>query len=207
MYTLKFLMTVWKLTVTILSYDSISLIVFLLWTQLLLIQPQHLAANHSFEGRLQGVSWHLRVQGPEEGELKVLMGRLLGVIWGEGISVNTLLVYSQENILTTHVHHYYIQNQRTENENSGLQGQKKGNVHRAFDHWCLAVFSFWYTWLYKGVTFVFFLSFPLFLPFDWTLRYWVCVCCFVLFCMLCYVMLCMKKFKINAKTRTIKLKH
>ncbi len=100
-------------------------IVFLLWTQLLLIQPQHLAANHSFEGRLQGVSWHLRVQRPEEGELKVLMGRLLGVIWGEGISVNTLLVYSQENILTTHVHHYFIQNQRTENENSGLQGQKK----------------------------------------------------------------------------------
>ncbi len=52
------------------------------------------------------------------------MGRLLGVIWGEGISVNTLLVYSQENILTTHVHHYYIQNQRTENENSKIKDYK-----------------------------------------------------------------------------------
>ncbi len=71
---------------------------------------------------------------------------------------------------------------------------------QAFDHWCLAVFSFWYTgtwlYLYIGVTFVFFLSFPLSLPFDWTLRYWVC--CFVLlyfecFVMLCYVMLCIKK--------------
>ncbi len=39
--------------------------------------------------------------------------------------------------------------------------------------------------LYKGATFVFFLSFPLSLPFDWTLRYWVCVCCFVIFWMLC----------------------
>ncbi len=186
MYTLKFLMTVWKHTVTILSHDSISLIVFLLWTQLLLIQPQHLAANHSFEGRLQGVSWHLRVQRPEEGELKVLMGRLLGVIWGEGISVNTLLVYSQENILTKHVHHYYIQNQRTENENSKLKDykvKKKGNVHRAFDHWCLAVFSFWYSWLYKGVTCVL-LVLPSLPPFWLDLEI-LSMC--LLFCMLCYV--------------------
>ncbi len=61
---------------------------------------------------------------------------------------------------------------------------------QAFDHWCLAVFFVWYTWLYKGVTFVFLLSFPLSLPFDWTLRCWVCVCCFVLLyldAVLCYV--------------------
>lgn len=51
-----------------------------------------------------------------------MMGRLLGLIWGEG--VNTLLVYSQENILTTHVHHYCIQNQRTENENSKIKDYK-----------------------------------------------------------------------------------
>ncbi len=38
--------------------------------------------------------------------------------------------------------------------------------------------------LYKGVTFVFFLSFPLSLPFDWTLRYWVSV---VLLYFGCYV--------------------
>ncbi len=49
----------------------------------------------------------------------------------------------------------------------------------------------------KGVTcFVFLLSFPLSLPFAWTLRYWVHVCCFcfVIFWMLCYVM-CEKKIK------------
>ncbi len=57
---------------------------------------------------------------------------------------------------------------------------------QAFYHWCLAVLSHWYTWLYKGVTSVFFLSFPLFLPFDWTLRYWMCLLfCFVIFWMLC----------------------
>ncbi len=62
---------------------------------------------------------------------------------------------------------------------------------QAFDHWCLAVFSFWYTWLYGGVTcFVSLLSFPLSLPFDLTLSYWVYVCCFVLFYFGCYVMLC-----------------
>ncbi len=60
---------------------------------------------------------------------------------------------------------------------------------QAFDHWCWPVLSLWYTWLYKGVNFVFFLSFPLSLPFDWTLRYWVCVCCFVLLFFGCYVML------------------
>ncbi len=32
---------------------------------------------------------------------------------------------------------------------------------------------------------LFLLSFPPSLPFDWTLRYWVCVCCFVIFFMLC----------------------
>ncbi len=67
---------------------------------------------------------------------------------------------------------------------------------QAFDHWCLAMFSLWYTWLYKGVTFVFLLSFPLPLPFDWTLRCWVCVCCFVLLYFGCYVVLCEKKKKI-----------
>ncbi len=56
----------------------------------------------------------------------------------------------------------------------GLWGQ-------AFNHWGLAMFFTEYTWLFKGVTFVFLLSFPLSLPFDWTLRCWVCVCCFVLF--------------------------
>ncbi len=66
---------------------------------------------------------------------------------------------------------------------------------QAFYHWCLAVLSLWYTWLHKGVTFVFFLSFSLSLPFDWTLRYWVCVCCFVLLFFGCYVMLCMKNKK------------
>ncbi len=33
------------------------------------------------------------------------------------------------------------------------------------------------------------------LPFDWTLRCWVCVCCFVLLYFGCYVMLCVKKIK------------
>ncbi len=33
---------------------------------------------------------------------------------------------------------------------------------------------------------VFFLSLHLSLPFDWTLRYWVCVCCFVLLYFGCY---------------------
>ncbi len=32
-------------------------------------------------------------------------------------------------------------------------------------------------------------------PFDWTLRYWVYVCCFVLLYFVCYVMLCVKKKK------------
>ncbi len=71
---------------------------------------------------------------------------------------------------------------------------------QAFYHWCLAVFSFWYTWLYKGVTcFVFLLSFPLSLPFDLTLSCWVYVCCFVLLYFGCYVMLCVKKNKTPAK--------
>ncbi len=66
---------------------------------------------------------------------------------------------------------------------------------QALDHWCLAVFFVEYTWLYKGVTFVFLLSFPLSLPFDWTLRCWVCVCCFVLLYFGCCVVLCVKKMK------------
>ncbi len=41
------------------------------------------------------------------------------------------------------------------------------------------------------------LSFPLSLPFDWTLRCWVCVCCFVLLYFGCYVVLCVKKIKIK----------
>ncbi len=64
---------------------------------------------------------------------------------------------------------------------------------QAFNHWGLAVFFTEYTWLFKGVTFVFLLSFPLSLPFDWTLRCWVCVCCFVLFYFGYYVVLFVKK--------------
>ncbi len=75
---------------------------------------------------------------------------------------------------------------------------------QAFDHWCLAVFFVEYTWLYKGVTFVFLLSFPLPLPFDWTLRCWVCVCCFILLYSGYYVMLCVKK--INKKLLITKKK-
>ncbi len=45
---------------------------------------------------------------------------------------------------------------------------------QAFDHWRLAVFSFWYTWLYKGVTcFVFYcpsLS-PSLLTWLWAIEY------------------------------------
>ncbi len=48
---------------------------------------------------------------------------------------------------------------------------------------------------YKGVTFVFLLSFPLPLPFDWTLRCWVCVCCFVLLYFGYYAVLWVKKNK------------
>ncbi len=55
-----------------------------------------------------------------------------------------------------------------------------------------------YTWLYKEVTFVFLLSFPLSLPFDWTLRCWVCVCCTVLLYFRCYVM-CKKKKIVDYK--------
>ncbi len=61
---------------------------------------------------------------------------------------------------------------------------------QAFNHWGLAMFFAEYTWLCKGVIFVFLLSFPLSLPFDWTLRCWVCVCCFVLFCFILDIMLC-----------------
>ncbi len=83
---------------------------------------------------------------------------------------------------------------------------------QAFDHWCLAVFSFWCTWLYGGVTcFVFLLSFPLSLPFDLTLSYWVYVCCFVLlyfgcYVMLCYVMLCYYVMCEKKKKKLIKKK-
>ncbi len=66
---------------------------------------------------------------------------------------------------------------------------------QAFDHWCLSMcFFVGHTWLYKGVTFVFLLSFPL--PFDWTLRCWVCVCCFVLLYFGYYVVLCVKNKKL-----------
>ncbi len=41
---------------------------------------------------------------------------------------------------------------------------------------------------------MFLLSFPLSLPFDWTLRCWVCVCCFVLF-YFGYCVVCEKKKK------------
>ncbi len=47
----------------------------------------------------------------------------------------------------------------------------------------------------KEWLFVFWLSFPLSLPFDWTLKCWVYVCCFVLLCSGCYVVLCVKKKK------------
>ncbi len=78
---------------------------------------------------------------------------------------------------------------------------------QAFDHWCLAVFFVGHTWLYKGVTFVFLLSFPLPLPFDWTLRCWVCVCCFVLLYFGYYVVLCVKnkKLKIVDNKKTIRV--
>ncbi len=42
---------------------------------------------------------------------------------------------------------------------------------------------------------MFLLSFPLSLPFDWTLRCWVCVCCFVLFYFGYYVVCCVWKKK------------
>ncbi len=66
---------------------------------------------------------------------------------------------------------------------------------QAFDHWTLGRVFVWYTWLYKGETFVFLLSFPLSLPFDWTLRCWVCVCCIVLLYFECCVVFCVKKIK------------
>ncbi len=47
----------------------------------------------------------------------------------------------------------------------------------------------------KEWLFVFWLSFPLSLPFDWILKCWVYVCCFVLLCSGCYVVLCVKKKK------------
>ncbi len=77
---------------------------------------------------------------------------------------------------------------------------------QAFDHWCLAVFFGGYTWLYKGVTFVFLLSFPLSLPLigHWDVEY-VSV---VLFCYILDVMLCMcekknKKLLITKKKNEI----
>ncbi len=44
---------------------------------------------------------------------------------------------------------------------------------------------------------MFLVSFPLSLPFDWTLRCSVCVCCFVLLYFGCYVVLCVKNKKIK----------
>ncbi len=66
-----------------------------------------------------------------------------------------------------------------------------------------------YTWLYKGVTFVFLLSFPLSLPFDWTLRCWVCVCCFVCLYFGWYVCYVWKEKKTvdNKKMRTLESAH
>ncbi len=66
---------------------------------------------------------------------------------------------------------------------------------QAFDHWCLAVFFVDIRDCIKEWLFVFWLSFPLSLPFDWTLKCWVYVCCFVLLCSGCYVVLCVKKRK------------
>ncbi len=59
---------------------------------------------------------------------------------------------------------------------------ESGAFCQAFDHWCLAMFSFWYTWLYGGVTFVFFLSFPLSLPFwlDFEILSMCLLFCFVI---------------------------
>ncbi len=51
----------------------------------------------------------------------------------------------------------------------------------------------WITWLYRSDFCVFVV-----LPspsLDWTLRCWVCVCCFVLLYSGCYVVLCVKKNK------------
>ncbi len=55
---------------------------------------------------------------------------------------------------------------------------------------------------------MFLLSFPLPLPFDWTLRCCVCVCCFVLLYFGYYVMLCVEKKKkllITKKKRMLKV--
>ncbi len=54
---------------------------------------------------------------------------------------------------------------------------------------------------------MFLLSFPLSLPFDWTLRCWVCVCCFVLLYFGCYVVLCVKKKLLITKKKKIYLFH
>ncbi len=60
---------------------------------------------------------------------------------------------------------------------------------QAFDHWCLAMFSFWYTWLYGGVTFVVLPSLPLF----W-LDFEMLSMSVVLFCYILDVVLyCVKK--------------
>ncbi len=77
---------------------------------------------------------------------------------------------------------------------------------QAFDHWCLAVFFVWYTWLYKGVTFVFLLSFPLSLPFDWTwdVEYVSVVLLYLDAVVLCYVW--KKKKMLIKKKKTNKSK-
>ncbi len=81
--------------------------------------------------------------------------------------------------------------------------QRRESWGQAFDH--LAVFSFWYTWLYKGVTcFVFLLSFPLSLPFDltWAIEYMsVVLFCYILDVMLCYVMCDKKKKNVDKKNK------
>ncbi len=60
---------------------------------------------------------------------------------------------------------------------------------QAFDHWCLAMFSVWYTWLYKEVIFLFLLSFPLSLPFwlDLEMLSMCLLFCSILDAMWCYV--------------------
>ncbi len=65
-------------------------------------------------------------------------------------------------------------------------------------------YSFTFYQRYIKEWLVFLLSFSLSLPFDWTLRCWVCVCCFVLLYSGCYVVLCVKK--LNKKTLITKKK-
>ncbi len=66
---------------------------------------------------------------------------------------------------------------------------------QAFDHWCLAVFLLDIRDCIKEWLLCFYCPSLSPLPFDWTLRCWVFVCCFILLYFGCYVVLCVKKYK------------